>query len=77
MRLVKVPLIEGPDEVMTNDLPFEWPKVSDLMNFKTGESLQLEGIRYIANRNHIKAIVSKLSNEVEGNLVQSPKNHQQ
>ena len=75
MRLVKVPIVAGPDEVMTNDLQFEWPKISDLMNFKTGEALQLAGIRYIANRHHVKAIVSKLSNDVEGNLVQSPKNH--
>lgn len=37
----------------------------------------MAGIRYIANRNHIKAIVTKLDNGVEGPLVQSPKNHQQ
>ena len=54
---------------MTNDLLFEWPKVTDLMSFKTGESLRLQGVRYIANRMHIKALVSKLSNGMEGNLV--------
>ena len=62
---------------MTDDLSFEWPKVTDLINFKTGQSLKLSGIRYIANRNHIKAIGSKLSNGAEGSLIQSPRNHSQ
>ena len=35
----------------------------------------MSGVRYIANKNHVRAIVAKLSNGQEGNLVQSPRNH--
>ena len=37
--------------------------------------VRLLGIRYIANRTHVKAIVARLSNSTEGHLVQSPSNH--
>ena len=69
-----MPIIE-PQAISTTDISFEWPRVSDLIQFKVGTLVRLSGIRYIANRVHVKAIVARLSNDTEGDLVQSPSNH--